>query len=51
MKNNITLDTLKGIQANISLDGIQKVVMGAIIKDKSGKKVLFLKRVANDFMG
>lgn len=49
----VTIHFLQQLQTKCEGDGIEKVVVGAIIKDarSDGNKVLVLERAADDFMG
>ena len=50
MKNMLPPETLPQIQSLIELDGIQKIVVGAVIQYDSDE-ILLLERVSDDFMG
>ena len=49
MRNHVTGEQIAVLEQAIEDDNIQKVVVGAVILQN--KKVLLVKRVANDFMG
>lgn len=48
--NKVSDDTLNQILADIQTDGIEKIVVGAVITQDNGT-VLLLKRTSDDFMG
>ena len=49
MKSNVSNSVIQQLLTKAQKDGIQKLVVGAVIKRKS--KVLLLERVPSDFMG
>ncbi len=50
MQNNVSKEVMIKIYQDIKQDGIQKVVVGAVI-DMGEKQPLLLKRTSDDFMG
>lgn len=50
MKNNVSKEVMESIFSGVKLDGIQKIVVGAVIH-MGGDKLLLLKRRSDDFMG